>query len=122
MPARWGLGFRERSRALCWEVFRRWGTLAISARCVRSDSNFSCGGGEIGTNTEYAHERARPRAGYRACGMDGGGCDSSTALAPAEANLILLCVCWPIMGEISPQIAVTKPGVLRKIMSSEVEG
>ena len=55
--------------------------------------------------------------------MDSGGCDSSTALAPgpAEANLILLCVCWPIMGEIRPQIAVTKPGVLRKTMSSEVE-
>ena len=53
--------------------------------------------------------------------MDSGGCDSSTALSPAEANLILLCVCWPIMGEIRPQIAVTKPGVLRKTMSSEVE-
>ena len=54
--------------------------------------------------------------------MDGGGV-SSTALVPAEAeaNLILLCVCWPIMGEIRPQIAVTKPGVLRKTMSSEVE-
>ena len=28
----------------------------------------------------------------------------------------------PIKGEISPQIAVTKPGVFRKTMSSEVEG
>ena len=34
----------------------------------------------------------------------------------------LTWVCSPIRGEISPQIAVTKPGVFRKTMSSEVEG
>ena len=72
----------------------------------------------------FVSRHARPRAsyrGYRAPGVDG-GCDSPTALAPAEAKRILLWVCSPIKGEISPQIAVTKPGVLRKTMSSEVEG
>ena len=72
----------------------------------------------------FVSRHARPRAsyrGYRAPGVDG-GCDSPTALAPAEAKRILLWVCSPIKGEISPQIAVTKPGVFRKTMSSEVEG
>ena len=84
---------------------------------------FSGRSAKVSRSTSAARH-ARPRAsyrGYRAPGVDG-GCDSPTALAPAEAKRILLWVCSPIKGEISPQIAVTKPGVLRKTMSSEVEG